>query len=71
MYTVLNTLLEYTYFTCQKTLLHTLMLLVFKIVESFQCILKGQSFLGEPKSLKPFRKQLSLFERRFHSIKLS
>ena len=71
MYTVLNTLLEYTYFTCQKTLLHTLMLLVFKIVESFQCILKGQSFLGEPKSLKPFRKPLSLFERRFHSIKLS
>ena len=66
MYTVLNTLLEYTYFTYQKTLLHTLMLLVFKIVESFQYILKGQSFLGEP-----FRKQLSLFERRFHSIKLS
>ena len=27
-------------FTCQKTLLHTLLLLIFKTVESFQCILK-------------------------------
>ena len=27
-------------FTYQKTLLHTLLLLVFKIVESLQCILK-------------------------------
>ena len=31
-------------FTYQKTLLHTLLLLVFKIVESLQCILKNQLF---------------------------
>ena len=37
MYSVLNTHSEYTY---QKTLLHTLLLLVFKILESLQCILK-------------------------------
>ena len=40
MYRVLNTLSEYTY---QKTLRHTLLLPVFKIVESLQCILKYQS----------------------------
>ena len=28
-------------FTHQKTLLHTLLLLVFKIIESLNCILKG------------------------------
>ena len=39
VYSVLNTLSEYT-FTYQKTLLHTILLLVFKIVESFQYILK-------------------------------
>ena len=31
-------------FTYQKTLHHKLLLLVFKIVESLQCILKGKSF---------------------------
>ena len=36
MYNVLNTFSEYTY---KETLLHTHLLLVFKIVESLQCIL--------------------------------
>ena len=40
MYKALNTLSEDTYFYITKTLLHTLLLLVFKIVESLQCILK-------------------------------
>ena len=35
-YCVLNTLSEYTYFTYQKTLLHTFLLLVSKIVGSLQ-----------------------------------
>ena len=43
MYGVLNTLSEYTYFCISKTLLHALLLLVFKIVESLQCILKYNS----------------------------
>ena len=41
MYSVLNTL---DTFTCQKSLLHTLLLLVFKIVESLQCILNIEYF---------------------------
>ena len=41
MYNVLNTLSEYLYFTYQKILVHTLSLLVFKIVESLLCILKN------------------------------
>ena len=36
MYRILNTLSEYTYFYISTTLLHTLLLLVFKIVKSFQ-----------------------------------
>ena len=40
MYSVSNTLSEYIYFQYQKTLLHTLLLPIFKIVESLQCILK-------------------------------
>ena len=39
MFSVLNTLSEYIYFAYQKTLIHTLLLLIFKIVESLQCIL--------------------------------
>ena len=35
--------------TCQKTLLHTFLLLVSKIVESFQCILNENKFLDTPK----------------------
>ena len=35
----MNTFSEYT-FAYQKTLLHTLLLLIFEIVESLQCILK-------------------------------
>ena len=42
MYSVLNTLSEYTYFNVSKTLLHTLLLLAFKIVESLECILKKE-----------------------------
>ena len=37
MYSILNTISKYTY---QKTILHILLQLVFKIVKSFQCILK-------------------------------
>ena len=40
MHSVLNTFLEYAYFDIKKTLFHTLLFLVFKIVESLQCILK-------------------------------
>ena len=41
MNSVLNELSQYTYLYISKTLLHTLLLLVFKMVESFRCILKG------------------------------
>ena len=40
MHSELNTLSEYTYFTYQKTITSYTFLLVFKIVESLQCILK-------------------------------
>ena len=40
MYSVLNTLSEYTYFYISKNITLYLFLLVFKIVESLQCILK-------------------------------
>ena len=40
-------LFQNTYtFSYQKTLLHTLFFFVFKIVESFQCILNGQNLLS-------------------------
>ena len=42
MYSVLNTLSEYTYFCISKKITSYTFLLVFKIVESFQCILKLQ-----------------------------
>ena len=41
MYSVLSTHSEYTYFYMLKTLLRTILFLVFKIVESFQCILNN------------------------------
>ena len=42
MYSVLNNLQNiYTFFTYKKKLLHTLLLLVFKIIVSLQCILKA------------------------------
>ena len=45
MYSILNKLSEDIYtFTYQKTLLHTLLLLSFKIVESLQRIFKHLSF---------------------------
>ena len=40
MYSVSNMFSEYIYFQYQKTLLYTLLLPVFKIVESLQCVLK-------------------------------
>ena len=55
MYSVSNRLSEYTY---QKTLLHTPLLLAFKIVESLQCILKHtkavccfKGILARPKNI--------------------
>ena len=41
MPSVLNTLSEYKYFNESKKLLHALLLLVFKIVESLQCIFRN------------------------------
>ena len=41
MYNVLNTLSEYTYFYISKYITSCTFLLVFKIVESLQCILKA------------------------------
>ena len=42
MQSELNKFSEYTYtFKYQKTLFHTLLLLIFKTVESHQCILKA------------------------------
>ena len=38
-YSVLNKISEYIYYYILKTLLYTLLLLVFKFVEIFQCIL--------------------------------
>ena len=40
MYSILNTLSEYTYFSISKNITSYSFLLVFKIVESLQCILK-------------------------------
>ena len=40
MYSILNTLSEYTYFSISKNITSYTFLLVFKIVESLQCILK-------------------------------
>ena len=48
LYSVLNTLSEYTYFYISKILLHTLLLLVSKIVESLQCILKATYLEQDP-----------------------
>ena len=48
MYSVLNKLSQYAYiFTYQKTILHTLLLLGFKIVESLQCVFKEFQKLSE------------------------
>ena len=41
IYSVLNKLSEYIYFYILKTLLHAILLLVFKIDESLQCILNA------------------------------
>ena len=43
MYNVLNTLSEYTYFYISKNITSYTFLLVFKIVESLQCILNLSS----------------------------
>ena len=43
MYSVLNTLSEYTYFSLSKNITSYTFLVVFKIVESLQCILKAIS----------------------------
>ena len=44
MYSVLNTLSEYTYFYISKNITSYTFLLVFKILESLQCILKTFTF---------------------------
>ena len=54
MYSVLNTLSKYTYFYISNKLLHTLLLLVFKIVESLQCNLKGNTHM---RSFRDYRKR--------------
>ena len=41
IYSVLNKLSEYIYFYMLKTLRHAILLLVFKIDESLQCILNA------------------------------
>ena len=43
MYNVLNTLSEYIYFYISKNITSYTFLLVFKIVESLQCIVKVNS----------------------------
>ena len=45
-------------FTYQKALLHTLLVLVFKIVESLQCILK-EKYMRSVKSYKYLNKLLN------------
>ena len=47
MYSVFNTIQKIYTFTYQKTLLHTLLLLVFKMVESLQFILTPQRILSK------------------------
>ena len=61
MYSALNTLLlsEYTYFYISKTLLYTLLLLVFKIIENLQCILNGLTTYKTWQLL--FKKNIPLF----------
>ena len=42
MYSVLNTLSEYTYFYISKNITSYTFLLVFEIIESLQCIIKEE-----------------------------
>ena len=52
MYSVLNTLSEYTYFYISKNITSYTFLLVLKIVESLQCILKNKyTFTSYQKTL--------------------
>ena len=46
LYSVLNTLTEYTYFYISKNIISYTFLLVFKIVESLQCILKSNLYFS-------------------------
>ena len=46
MYSVLNTLSEYTYFYMSKNITSYIFLLVFKIVESLQCILNSRKLIS-------------------------
>ena len=50
MFSVLNTLLEYAYFCISKNITSYTFLLIFKIAESLQCILKLYSFKDEFKA---------------------
>ena len=50
IHSLLNTLSEYTYFYISKNITSYTFLLVFKIVESLQCILKIFSLLKSPSS---------------------
>ena len=47
MYSVLNTLSEHPYFYISKNITSYTFLLLFKIVESFQCILKSSKKICE------------------------
>ena len=48
MYSVLNKLSEYVHSHISKNLFHTLLLFVFKIVKSLQCILHAWVFIALP-----------------------
>ena len=47
MYSVLNALSNTHAFTHRKTLLHTLLSLISKIIESLQCILKSFNYFNK------------------------
>ena len=71
MYSVFNTLSEYTYFYILKTLLHTLFCLFLKPVESLQCILnKNKAALTFNEVIKkPFYKYPRKFSENCFSLK--
>ena len=70
MYSVLNTLSEYTYFCISKNITSYTFLLVFKIVESLQCIFKNVVDL-EKKYRQEMKEKLKLsLKKMIQSVNL-
>ena len=66
MYSVLNTLSEYSYFYISKDITSYTFLLVFKIIDNFQCILKLCIDVHFLACLLLFQHSVSFFIRQEH-----